>query len=59
MRPSTNSWKYVNSKMKTREKVDPLLNEVSALVTGDAEKVEILNAFFASVFNAKTSHQDS
>ena len=41
------------------KKVGPLLNEVGAMVTGDAEMAEILDAFFASVFNAKTSHQES
>ena len=51
--------KYVSRERKTRENVGPLLNEVGALVTGDAEKAEILNAFFASVFNAKTSPQES
>ena len=51
--------KYVNSKRKTRENVGPLLNEVGALVTRNAEKTEILNAFLASVFNAKTSPQES
>ena len=38
--------KYVNSKRKTRENVSPLLNDRGVLVMGDAEKVEILNAFF-------------
>ena len=32
-----------------------LLNEMGALVTGDAEKAEILNALFVSVFYAETS----
>lgn len=45
--------KYINSKRKTREIVGPLLNEVVSLTTGNAKKAEILNAFFASVFNVK------
>jgi len=43
----------------TRETVGPLLNEVSAVVMEDTEKVELLNAFFASVFSAKASPQES
>jgi len=38
--------------------VGPLLNEVGALVIGDAEKTEIPNAFFVSVFTAKASPQE-
>ncbi|PKU47486.1 rna-directed dna polymerase from mobile element jockey-like [Limosa lapponica baueri] len=50
-------FKYISSKRKTRENVGPLLNELGAQVTEDAEKAELLNAFFASVFPAKASPQ--
>ncbi|PKU37244.1 rna-directed dna polymerase from mobile element jockey- hypothetical protein [Limosa lapponica baueri] len=46
-------FKYLSSKRKTRENMGPLLNEVGALVMEDAEKLELLNAAFASVFTAK------
>jgi len=36
-----------------------LLNEVGALVMEDAEKVELWNAFFTSVFTAKAGPQES
>ena len=52
-------FKYVNSKRKTRENVSPLLNEEGVWVIGDAEKVEILNTFFVSVFTAKTPPWES
>jgi len=45
--------KSVNSKRKTRENVGPLLSELGGLITGNAEKAEGLNAFFASVFTTE------
>ncbi|PKU33656.1 hypothetical protein llap_16037 [Limosa lapponica baueri] len=52
-------FKYISRKRKTEENVGPLLNEVGALVMEDAEKAELLNAFFASVFTAKVGPQES
>jgi len=52
-------FKYISSKQKTRDNVGPLLNKVCVLVMEDAEKAGLLNAFFASVFGAKASPQES
>jgi len=52
-------FKYINSKRKARDNVGPLPNEAGVLVKEDAEKAELLNAFFASVFSAKAGHQES
>ncbi|PKU33700.1 glycerol kinase [Limosa lapponica baueri] len=51
--------KCIGGKRKTRENVGLLLKEMGAMVTEDAEKVELLNAFSASVFNAQASPQES
>ncbi|PKU36690.1 rna-directed dna polymerase from mobile element jockey-like [Limosa lapponica baueri] len=51
--------KYIGDKRNTRENVGPLLNETSAMVTEDAEKMQLLNGFFASVFTAQASPQKS
>ena len=45
--------KNVGSKTKTRTNVGLPLNEAGALVTGDEEKAETQNAFFASVIATK------
>uniref|UniRef100_A0A8D0F006 Reverse transcriptase domain-containing protein n=1 Tax=Strix occidentalis caurina TaxID=311401 RepID=A0A8D0F006_STROC len=46
---------YVSSKRETRESIHPLLDARGNMVTSDEEKAEVLNAFFTSVFNNKTS----
>ncbi|PKU31816.1 rna-directed dna polymerase from mobile element jockey-like [Limosa lapponica baueri] len=51
-------FKYIGGKRKTRENVGLLLNEMGAMVTEDAEKAELLNAFFASVFTVQASPQE-
>ena len=48
--------KYINSKRKARENLYPLLDANNNMVTKDQDRAEILNAFFASVFNSKTSY---
>ena len=46
-------YKHINSKRKTRENLHPLSDAEGNLVTKDRDKAEVLNAFFASVFNSK------
>jgi len=48
-------YRYVNDKRQTRENVGPLWKEAGDLVSWDVEKAELLNDFFASVFNSKCS----
>ncbi|PKU33356.1 rna-directed dna polymerase from mobile element jockey-like [Limosa lapponica baueri] len=52
-------FKYIEGKRQSRENVGLLLNETGAMMTEDAEKAELLNAFFASVFTAQASPQES
>ena len=48
-------YKYINNKRRAKENLHPLLDAGRRVVTKDKEKVEVLNAFFTSVFNSKTS----
>lgn len=52
-------FKYISGKRKNGDNVVPLLTKQGALVTKDAERTELLNAFFASAFTVRTSPQES
>ena len=52
-------FKYISRKRMTREDVGLLVSEVGVLVMKHTEKVELLNAIFASVFTAKAGPQVS
>ena len=47
---------YINSKRRARENLHPLMDTEGSLVTKDQDKLEVLNASFASVFNSKTCY---
>ncbi|KAF1444227.1 hypothetical protein FQV21_0013191, partial [Spheniscus demersus] len=49
-------YKYINDKKRAKENLHPLLDAGGNVVTKDEEKAEVLNAFFASVFNRQTDY---
>ncbi|NXM61588.1 RTXE polymerase, partial [Illadopsis cleaveri] len=48
-------YKYMNAKRKGKTNLCSLLDKGGNLVSADEEKAEVLNAYFASVFSAKTA----
>ncbi|KAK4826132.1 hypothetical protein QYF61_005284 [Mycteria americana] len=45
-------FRYINNKQKQKENIGLLLNRRGELVTNNAEKAEVLNTFFTSVFTS-------
>ncbi|KAK4817083.1 LOW QUALITY PROTEIN: hypothetical protein QYF61_027914 [Mycteria americana] len=48
-------YKYISNKRRAKGNLHPLVGAGGDIVTKDEQKAEVLNAFFASVFNSKTS----
>ncbi|KAK4811052.1 hypothetical protein QYF61_016338 [Mycteria americana] len=48
-------FKYISSQRRAKENLQPLVDGGGNTVIKDEEKAEVLNAFFASVFNSKTN----
>ena len=45
----------MNSKRRAKENLHPLLDAAGNMTAEDKEKVEVLNAFFTSVFESQTN----
>ncbi|KAK4818945.1 hypothetical protein QYF61_022210 [Mycteria americana] len=48
-------FKYISSKRRVKENLQPLVDEGGNTVIKDEEKAEVINAFFPSVFNSRAN----
>jgi len=49
-------YKYINNKTRAKENLQPSLDVGGNIATKDEKEAEVLNAFFASVFNSQTGY---
>jgi len=47
---------YINNKSRANENLHPLLDAGGNVATKDEKNAEVLNVFFASVFDSQTSY---